>query len=81
MLRELKRSRCARRDAKPYGATSVLLVPAVVKKDVSYADAYTLAGGDSQGAAASTGAERQDRAGKRLEQLSVEPVGNGSLRR
>jgi len=29
------------RDAKAYGATSVLLVPAVVKKDVSYADAYT----------------------------------------
>jgi hexulose-6-phosphate isomerase len=29
------------RDAKRYGATSVLLVPAVVKKEVSYADAYT----------------------------------------
>src|SRR6185369_8994211 len=29
------------RDAKAYGATSVLLVPAVVKKDVSYTDAYT----------------------------------------
>ena len=29
------------RDAKAYGASSVLLVPAVVKKDVSYADAYT----------------------------------------
>src|SRR5207302_1668627 len=29
------------RDAKRYGATSVLLVPAVVKKDVSYAEAYT----------------------------------------
>src|SRR2546421_4001804 len=29
------------RDAKRYGATSVLLVPAVVNKDVSYADAYT----------------------------------------
>jgi hexulose-6-phosphate isomerase len=29
------------RDAKRYGASSVLLVPAVVKKDVSYADAYT----------------------------------------
>jgi hexulose-6-phosphate isomerase len=29
------------RDAKRYGATSVLLVPAVVTKDVSYADAYT----------------------------------------
>ena len=28
------------RDAKAYGATSVLLVPAVVRKDVSYADAY-----------------------------------------
>jgi hexulose-6-phosphate isomerase len=28
------------RDAKAYGATSVLLVPAVVKKDVSYTDAY-----------------------------------------
>ncbi|MEY2879874.1 MAG: hypothetical protein RLZZ15_2254 [Verrucomicrobiota bacterium] len=28
------------RDAKAYGATSVLLVPAVVKKDVSYPDAY-----------------------------------------
>jgi L-ribulose-5-phosphate 3-epimerase len=28
------------RDAKAYGAKSVLLVPAVVKKDVSYADAY-----------------------------------------
>ena len=31
----------ALRDARLYGATSVLLVPAVVKKDVSYADAYT----------------------------------------
>lgn len=31
----------ALRDAKAYGATSVLLVPAVVKKEVSYADAYT----------------------------------------
>lgn len=29
------------RDAKEYGASSVLLVPAVVTKDVSYADAYT----------------------------------------
>jgi hexulose-6-phosphate isomerase len=29
------------RDAKAYGASSVLLVPAVVNKDVSYADAYT----------------------------------------
>jgi hexulose-6-phosphate isomerase len=28
------------RDAKAYGATSVLLVPAVVNKDISYADAY-----------------------------------------
>jgi hexulose-6-phosphate isomerase len=29
------------RDAKRYGSTSVLLVPAVVSKQVSYADAYT----------------------------------------
>lgn len=29
------------RDAKRYGATSVLLVPAVVNKDVSYDEAYT----------------------------------------
>jgi hexulose-6-phosphate isomerase len=29
------------RDAKRYGATSVLLVPAVVSKEVSYNDAYT----------------------------------------
>lgn len=29
------------KDAKRYGATSVLLVPAVVNKQVSYADAYT----------------------------------------
>lgn len=29
------------RDAKAYGASSVLLVPAVVNKQVSYADAYT----------------------------------------
>jgi len=29
------------RDAKRYGASSVLLVPAVVNKQVSYADAYT----------------------------------------
>ena len=29
------------RDAKAYGATSVLLVPAVVNKQVSYGDAYT----------------------------------------
>ncbi len=29
------------RDAKRYGASSVLLVPAVVNKDISYADAYT----------------------------------------
>jgi hexulose-6-phosphate isomerase len=29
------------RDAKRYGASSVLLVPAVVSKEVSYADAYT----------------------------------------
>jgi len=29
------------RDAKAYGATSVLLVPAVVNETVSYADAYT----------------------------------------
>ena len=29
------------RDAKRYGATSVLLVPAVVKKDVTYLEAYT----------------------------------------
>ena len=29
------------RDAKAYGAKSVLLVPGVVNKDVSYADAYT----------------------------------------
>lgn len=28
-------------DCKAYGGTSVLLVPAVVKKDVSYAEAYT----------------------------------------
>jgi len=28
------------RDAKRYGASSVLFVPAVVKKEVSYADAY-----------------------------------------
>lgn len=31
----------ALRDAKAYGASSVLLVPAVVTKKVSYADAYT----------------------------------------
>jgi hexulose-6-phosphate isomerase len=31
----------ALRDAKAYGATSVLLVPAVVNKQVSYSDAYT----------------------------------------
>lgn len=31
----------ALRDAKAYGATSVLLVPAVVNKQVSYAEAYT----------------------------------------
>jgi L-ribulose-5-phosphate 3-epimerase len=31
----------ALRDAKAYGATSVLLVPAVVNKKVSYTDAYT----------------------------------------
>lgn len=31
----------ALRDAKAFGAPSVLLVPAVVKKDVSYADAWT----------------------------------------
>lgn len=31
----------ALRDAKAYGATSVLLVPAVVNKQVSYPDAYT----------------------------------------
>jgi hexulose-6-phosphate isomerase len=31
----------ALRDAKAYGATSVLLVPAVVNKQVSYEDAYT----------------------------------------
>lgn len=31
----------ALRDAKAYGATTVLLVPAVVSKEVSYADAYT----------------------------------------
>jgi L-ribulose-5-phosphate 3-epimerase len=31
----------ALRDAKAYGATSVLLVPAVVNKQVSYTDAYT----------------------------------------
>src|SRR5436190_16177722 len=29
------------RDAKRYGASSVLLVPAVVNKEVSYSDAYT----------------------------------------
>lgn len=29
------------RDAKRYGASSVLLVPAIVNKEVSYADAYT----------------------------------------
>lgn len=29
------------RDAKRYGASSVLLVPAVVNKEISYADAYT----------------------------------------
>ncbi len=29
------------RDAKRYGASSVLLVPAVVTKEISYADAYT----------------------------------------
>jgi hexulose-6-phosphate isomerase len=31
----------ALRDAKRYGASSVLLVPAVVNKEVSYSDAYT----------------------------------------
>ena len=31
----------ALRDARKYGSTSVLLVPAVVSKQVSYADAYT----------------------------------------
>lgn len=31
----------ALRDAKSYGATTVLLVPAVVSKDVTYADAYS----------------------------------------
>ncbi|MEI6466266.1 MAG: sugar phosphate isomerase/epimerase family protein [Verrucomicrobiota bacterium] len=33
--------RQALRDAKAYGATSVLLVPAVVNKETSYAEAYT----------------------------------------
>ena len=31
----------ALRDAKRYGASSILFVPAVVNKDISYADAYT----------------------------------------
>ncbi len=33
--------RTALADSKAYGGTTVLLVPAVVKKEVSYADAYT----------------------------------------
>ena len=37
----LKGLRQSLRDAKAYGATSVLLVPAVVNKKVSYAEAYT----------------------------------------
>jgi L-ribulose-5-phosphate 3-epimerase len=39
--RGLEGLRTALHDAKHYGATTVLLVPAVVNKDVSYADAYT----------------------------------------
>src|SRR6266516_8031918 len=34
------------RDAKRYGASSVLLVPAVVNKEVSYSDAYTRSQGE-----------------------------------
>jgi L-ribulose-5-phosphate 3-epimerase len=37
----LESLRQALRDAQAYGASSVLLVPGVVKADVSYADAYT----------------------------------------
>jgi L-ribulose-5-phosphate 3-epimerase len=39
--RGLEALRGALRDAKAFGATSVLLVPAVVKKEISYDDAYT----------------------------------------
>jgi hexulose-6-phosphate isomerase len=39
--RGLEGLKTALRDAKAYGATTVLLVPAVVNKEVSYADAYT----------------------------------------
>jgi L-ribulose-5-phosphate 3-epimerase len=39
--RGLEGLQTALRDAKAYGATTVLLVPAVVNKEVSYADAYT----------------------------------------
>jgi hexulose-6-phosphate isomerase len=38
--RGVKALETALRDAKKYGATTVLLVPAVVNKQVSYADAY-----------------------------------------
>ena len=39
--RGLEGLQTALRDAKLYGGTTVLLVPAVVSKEVSYADAYT----------------------------------------
>lgn len=39
--RGIKAMRHALEDAKAYGGTTVLLVPAVVSKKVSYADAYT----------------------------------------
>ncbi len=37
----IEKLKIALKDAKAYGATSVLLVPAVVKQEISYGDAYT----------------------------------------
>ena len=70
------------RETKEFGGTSVLLVPAVVNKQVSYDDAYTaLAGRDPQGAAGGRRDGREDRLRERVEQLSGQPAGDGPLHR
>ncbi len=58
------------RDAAAWGASSVLLVPAVVNRDMPYDAAYTLAGRDPQGPAAGRGTQGPHRRRERLEQLS-----------
>ena len=71
----------ALKEAKLYGATTVLLVPAVVNKQVSYEDAYKRSQAEIKKVLRCPRPQREDRRRERLEQFPPQPGGDGPVHR